>query len=597
MSEAGLIGVAPLDSEEDVVTVRQRARWVAGRLGFDRQDQVRVATAVSEIARNAVAHGGGGEVRFGLDPPRGAASLVIEVIDRGKGGRAPDWRGILDGSAPSAAGPSLGLRSARRLVDVLEISSAAGAGARVLLRKTLPARPPPDPDLPAALRPEFGHASPTSPLAEMRQQHRELLASLEELRRRQDELAELNAELEDTNRGVVALYAEIEERADALRQANELKSRFLSHMSHEFRTPLNAILSLTGLLLDRSDGDLTSEQERQVQYVRSAAVGLVDLVNDLLDLAKVKAGKAEAQPAPFRVVDLFGALRGMLRPLLGSDTVSLVFEPAEDIPTLCTDEAKVSQVLRNFISNALKFTEAGEVRVGAEARAGTGTVVFSVRDTGIGIAPEHQERIFDEYFQMQSRLQGRVKGTGLGLALSMRLAELLGGRIWMESAVGEGSAFFLEVPLELRRDDRPAPQEAAPVPVGRVLIIDDEETSRYILRRLIKDLPYVVSEAADGREGLLRSRVEQPDLVLLDLRLPGMDGYQVLERLGEDPQTSDIPVVIVTSSAIDPSDRHRLARAAGIFWKDALSRESVGSLLAHARAPGGADDRTARAHP
>ena len=181
-------------------------------------------------------------------------------------------------------------------------------------------------------------------------------------------MQQLNRELEDTNRGVVALYAELDERADHLRRADELKSRFLSNMSHEFRTPLNSILALSRLLLARSDGELTPEQEKQVHFIRKAAENLTELVNDLLDLAKVEAGKTVVTPVEFAVADLFGALRGMLRPLLVGDAVALVFEDAAGhAAELYTDEGKVSQILRNFISNAIKFTERGEVRVWARA--------------------------------------------------------------------------------------------------------------------------------------------------------------------------------------------------------------------------------------
>ena len=189
---------------------------------------------------------------------------------------------------------------------------------------------------------------------------------MEEIRTRQVELTRVNRELEDTNRGVVALYAELDEKADHLRRADELKSKFLSNMSHEFRSPLNSILALTGLLRDRSDGPLTGEQEQQVDYIRKAAHDLLELVNDLLDLAKVEAGKLEARPIEFEISNLFAALRGMLRPLLLNQSVDLIFEDADHIPTLFTDEGKISQILRNFISNALKFTERGEVRVSAQ---------------------------------------------------------------------------------------------------------------------------------------------------------------------------------------------------------------------------------------
>jgi signal transduction histidine kinase len=186
---------------------------------------------------------------------------------------------------------------------------------------------------------------PQSLLDEVRQQNQELLQTLAQLRERQEELTWLNQELEDTNRGVVALYAELDEKVDHLRRADEMKSRFLSNMSHEFRTPLNSVLGLTRLLLERADGDLTAEQEKQVNFIRKAAEGLLELVNDLLDLAKIEAGKIEVRPIEFTVEDLFSALRGMLRPLLVSSTVSLVFEGSTRIPPLFTDENKVSQIL------------------------------------------------------------------------------------------------------------------------------------------------------------------------------------------------------------------------------------------------------------
>ena len=227
---------------------------------------------------------------------------------------------------------------------------------------------------------------PADAMAEISRQNQQILLQLEELRARQEDLQRLNQELQDTNRGVVALYAELDERADHLRRADELKSKFLSHMSHEFRTPLNSILALSRLLLARSDGELTAEQETQVRFIRKAAENLTELVDDLLDLAKVEAGKTVVVPSPFTAASLFGALRGMLRPLLVGDAVALVFDDPPDVPPLDTDEGKVSQILRNFISNAIKFTEQGEVRVWATADRQADTVSFHVRDTGIGIA-------------------------------------------------------------------------------------------------------------------------------------------------------------------------------------------------------------------
>src|SRR5262249_18509435 len=191
--------------------------------------------------------------------------------------------------------------------------------------------------------------------------------------------------------------------------------------------PLNAIRALTHVLAQGLDGALTAEQQVQVGYIRKAADELAELVDDLLDLAKVEAGKVVVRPAEFDGSTLFSSLRGMLRPLLLSESVSLTFEPTTELPPLYTDEGKVSQILRNLISNALKFTEHGEVRVSAGLAADGRTVSFAVADTGIGIAPEDQERIFQEFGQVDSRVQRKVRGTGLGLPLSRKLAQLLGG--------------------------------------------------------------------------------------------------------------------------------------------------------------------------
>jgi signal transduction histidine kinase len=210
------------------------------------------------------------------------------------------------------------------------------------------------------------------------------LKTLQELRSRQEELELLNRELEDTNRGVVALYAELDERADYLRRASELKTTFLSNVSHEFRTPLNSVISLARLLLERIDGDLTAEQATQVRYIESSPRDLQEMVNDLLDLAKVEAGKIRIRTKRFEVHELFSALKGMLKPLLAdNNSVDLIFDDATEIPVLHTDEGKVSQILRNLISNALKFTPNGEVTVwrrifsGGDARVTTHQTTIS----------------------------------------------------------------------------------------------------------------------------------------------------------------------------------------------------------------------------
>src|SRR6478672_3283342 len=348
--------------EQDVVLTRQRARQIAQLLGFEVQDQTRIATAVSEIARNAFLYAKGGKVEFWVegDSPQ---IFWMRIQDQGPGITNLDT--ILNGLYKSETGMGLGIIGSKRLMSEFHIESSQ-AGTKVLMGKTLPKRSPVvTVNALGQILDELVMRKPETPFEEIQRQNQELLQTLEELQKRQAELSQLNRELEDTNRGVVALYAELDEKAVSLQRVNELKTRFLSNMSHEFRTPLNSIMSLCRLLLDRMDGELTPEQEKQVGFIRKSAEGLSELVNDLLDLAKVEAGKIVVNPAKFEVSDLFATLRGMLRPLLEHSSVSLVFEEPRGFPTFYTDEGKVAQILRNFISNALKFTERGEVRVSA----------------------------------------------------------------------------------------------------------------------------------------------------------------------------------------------------------------------------------------
>lgn len=423
-----------LESDQDVVLVRQRARQVSHLLGFSKQDQVRIATAVSEVARAASLGGPGARAVFCLAELRGGQQLEVSI-------NAGAHLGSVEASL--AADPAI--VTAHRLMDACEIADGAGTTA-VVMRKALPPQPPLGSARLAQIGAELAAAPAPNTWQEVQQQNRELVETLAELRERQEDLLSLTRELEDTNRGIVALYAEIEDKAERLRKADEMKSRFLSNTSHELRTPLSSIRALSKLLLDRMDGDLTPEQERQVRFIENAATDLSELVNDLLDLAKIEAGKVETQLAPVLPENLFRALKGMLRPLVTSERVELVFDHGGVEEAFESDEGKISQILRNFISNALKFTEQGSVRVTASHEAASDEIVFAVTDTGIGIAPDHLQLIFEEFAQVEHPLQRRIKGTGLGLPLCRRLADLLGGRVDVVSRPGVGSTFTLTLP-------------------------------------------------------------------------------------------------------------------------------------------------------
>jgi signal transduction histidine kinase/DNA-binding response OmpR family regulator len=697
-----------LHHEQDVVTARQRAGQIAALLGFDQSEQTRVATAVSEIVRNAFRYTGAGVVDYSVEGETTPQLFVITVSDRGQGIGNLDE--ILAGRYQSTTGMGVGLAGARRLMDGFHIQSGA-AGTTVVLKKLLPRRAPlADRTRLAQIARDLAARKPIGLIEEVQRQNQELLRALAELNRRQEELVRLNRELEDTNRGVVALYAELDEKAEHLRRADELKSRFLSNMTHEFRTPVNSILALTTLL------EQVPQPEPELKYLRKAAEQLSELVNDLLDLAKAEAGKIEIRPAEFEVSSLFGALRGMLRPMLVNQSVALVFDQPDDLPEMRTDEGKVSQILRNFISNALKYTERGHVRISARLDSASEEVVFAVADTGIGIAPEDHQRVFDEFSQLENPMQRKFKGTGLGLPLSKRLTELLGGRLWVESQPDVGSTFYAAIPVVYRpalTTDFPAPAwdvdparrpilviedafdaqlfyekilkgspfqplaarslrearqalarfrpaaiildvvladedswtflgqlkhnpETQDLPVlvastlddrakglslgadvyaikpierawlietlarltgvgrpRRVLLVDDQEAIRFVLMQFLSAGHYSAIEAETGDEGLRKAREEQPDVILLDLGLPDINGREVLRRLKADATTTHIPVVVVTSARLTREERAMLAgSASSVISKDILTRELITGAIRQATSsavPGGID--------
>jgi len=540
-------------AELDVVASRQRARQIAGLCGFGGQDQVRIATAVSELARNVYNYARAGRIEFAVEGETAPQLLVITISDQGPG--IPHLDVVLSGRYQSETGMGLGIIGARRLMDQFDIRTTVGGGTTITLKKLLPREAALlTPGMVGAMGAQLTALPADVTLSEMQQQNKELLATLAELNTRQEELLQLTHELEDTNRGVVALYAELDEKADHLRRADEMKSRFLSNMSHEFRTPLSSIRALSRLLIERADGELTEEQEKQVLFILKGAESLTELVDDLLDLAKIEAGKVDIRPVKFDVADLFSALRGMLRPLLAGARVELIFDVPAAPLIMYSDEAKLSQILRNFVSNALKFTETGHVRVSADVQGDS--IRFDVEDTGIGIAEEYQQVIFEEFSQVESRLQQRVKGTGLGLPLCRRLASLLGGSVTLHSVPGQGSTFSVILPRQYQAgaDSEDAletePQDGSGLPI---LIIEDDRSTMLMYRSFLRNTPFRAVCARSLWEAEQAWAAEKPAAVILDLYLQGEDSWRWLSQAKASEQRKNVPVLIVS----EVSDRQK----------------------------------------
>jgi signal transduction histidine kinase/CheY-like chemotaxis protein len=400
-------------------------------------------------------------------------------------------------------------------------------------------------------------------MAEIADMHRTAAQQQRALSARNQELAELNRQLEDSSRGMRVLHHEVEEKSDSLRRMSEVKSRLVSNVSHEFRTPLNSILGLTRMLLSRVDGDLNDEQEKQLQYIRRSAESLTELVNDVLDLSKLEAGKVALRTGSFPVVELFSALRGIFKPLVPESGVELVFEdPPPELPELDTDENKISQVLKNLVSNALKFTEAGSVRVRVRSGSQPDRVIFEVQDTGIGIAPEDQERIFEEFSQVEHPIQRKVKGSGLGLSLCRRLATILGGELSVESEPEQGSTFRMEIPRvhpEVQEMDR-LDQEATQLDPSRspVLVVEDDRQTLFLYERYLRGSGFQVIPARSLEEGRRKIETLRPAAVVLDIMLDGESSWGFLRELKDKAATRDIPVLVVTVT-----NREHKARALG----------------------------------
>ncbi|WP_208811364.1 sensor histidine kinase [Micromonospora echinofusca] len=432
--------------EHDIFVVRQRGREVAALLGIEHQDQIRIATALSEVGRHLLAAGGGADVVF-LAQPAVVAQPALHVE--------------LTSVRPVGAGAPVPQQAAvGRLVDVLDVTESDRATVVRMSRRIPASAAPLTRQGLEEVRAQLAQSEPSTALDELALQNEQLIAALDEVRSQRDELARLNEELqetnrgvmalygqlseelEETNRGVVALYAELDEKSAQLRAASEAKSRFLANVSHELRAPVTAIIGLARLLADSASDPLTDEQSRQVGLIRSSAGDLLALVNQLLDLAKAESGRIEPHWAEVDLRVLFGQLRGTLRAVASRPEVDLVVEDPPQPALIRSDEVLLSQILRNLLHNGLKFTEQGEVRMRAE-QAGDRWLI-TVSDTGVGIPAELHGRVFEEFYQAPG--SRRTAGTGLGLPYARRLATLLGGTLELTSEPGRGSTLSVYLP-------------------------------------------------------------------------------------------------------------------------------------------------------
>ncbi|SEL27562.1 HAMP domain-containing protein [Streptacidiphilus jiangxiensis] len=425
--------------------------------------------------------------------------------------------------------------------------------------------------------------------AELQERQQELQRSNAELQDKAAQLADRNRDIEAKNLEIEQGRQELEERAHQLSTASMYKSEFLANMSHELRTPLNSLLVLAQLLAQNPGGTLTDTQVGYATVIHSAGSDLLELINDILDLSKVEAGKLDVNPAPFALRPLLDALETTFRPLTAEKALEFRVSTGPDLPAeLISDEQRLRQILRNLLSNAVKFTESGSVELRVEMAApdalpdeppapGLPVLAFRVKDTGIGIAEEHLETIFGAFLQADGTTSRRYGGTGLGLSISRQIARLLGGVIQAQSSPGQGSTFTLLVPVRTpagptsfgptseTRDPAPAAADEARLGnglEGRVaLIVDDDQRNVFALTGVLELHGARVLSASNGQEGidLLEAR-DDIDVVLMDVMMPELDGYEATRRIRSTPRFAHLPIIAVTAKAM-PADREAILAA------------------------------------
>ncbi len=398
---------------------------------------------------------------------------------------------------------------------------------------------------------------------------------MEEKQRHLEDIQRMNLDLErkvrERTQELEILNQKLKESNAELLRANNLKSEFLANMSHELRTPLNAVIGFSELLLDPGYGPLTGDQREYVADILSSGRHLLELINDILDLSKIEAGKMRLALDEFDLPEAVEEAMMTLRVEASRKEIALEARLDPALSSVVADRGKFKQILTNLLSNAVKFTPAGG-RVGLSASREGDFLRVSVDDTGIGIRPEDQKRIFAAFIQVDGSYARKYQGTGLGLTLVKRFVELHGGEISVSSEVGKGSLFTFRLPLRrcqaeaAEGDSRGAGSDASPqrpaqpggVPGDLILVVEDNPANLKLVREILKGRGYRVLEASSGEEALDALKFIRPDLILMDIQLPGMDGLAVTQRLKEDPATRDIPTIALTAHAMKRDEARML---------------------------------------
>jgi signal transduction histidine kinase/DNA-binding response OmpR family regulator len=536
------LGTIRLRHDSSVYEARRKLRGLAEALRLDAVAATRLATAVSQAAR-VLRRGIDPEIEVALAPGALRSELVLTFRQRGAAPVLPVLGAFFDAVEPVAARDGLeGVRASTQLL------AADFALAPVFLE---------------AQRARIQSRSREELVAEVQQKNREL--------------EQHSARLEET---VAQRTSELRDAMRAAEEASQAKSRFLANMSHELRTPMNAIIGYSEMLKEDAEDDGNGEAARDLDKILQAGKHLLALINDVLDLSKIEAGKMELYLESFEVEPMIHEVVSTIDALVQKKSNRLRIELAPDLGKMRADLTKVRQALFNLLSNAAKFTQSGTITLSArrEAIEGRDWLGFAVSDTGIGIPPEKLGHVFEEFSQADESTTRDYGGTGLGLPISRRFCQMMGGDITLESEVGRGSTFTIRLPAGAETAG-PAGAAARETPAQgerTVLVIDDDPTALDLLARALQKAGFRVVSCTDGQEVLELARTLRPTAITLDVIMPGMDGWAVLRELKSDPDTRDIPVIMVTMTTEKDMG---YALGATEFLTKPIERESLVRLI------------------